>query len=400
MPAEVISLVRAAAGAASARGQWLYIVGGAVRDLLLGRPIVDLDLVVEGNAIALARHLAGARGETVVAHRRFGTATFRLGDFSIDVVTARSETYSRPGALPTVRPGTIGDDLLRRDFTVNAMAIPLGAGSPGDILDPHGGRDDLARGLIRVLHQGSFIDDATRIMRALRYEGRLGFQVEEETYSLMRDNVAMLGTISGDRVRRELELILGEDAPEHILRRAGEVGVLAQLHPALKGDGGIERRFSQARRRGSAEPALYLCLLAYDLTEEEGERLISRLDVRGPLKRDIQDTLRLKGELPALDRPHLPSAVYGALRRRSPRAVLACALSTGGEAARGHLERYLGQYRYVETCLDGDDLQAMGVAPGPGLGRMLKALHDARLDGAVSTREDEEALVLAWMARR
>ncbi|MFQ5925400.1 MAG: poly(A) polymerase, partial [Dehalococcoidia bacterium] len=172
LPQELLSFLRLAGEVARTQGQKLYLVGGAVRDLILGRPNLDFDLVVEGDAPRLARQLARSSGEKVVVHRQFGTAKFHRGDLSIDLVTARSETYARPGALPKVEPGEIGDDLFRRDFSINAMAIALSPPSFGELVDPYRGRIDLEHRLIRILHQRSFIDDATRILRALRYEQR------------------------------------------------------------------------------------------------------------------------------------------------------------------------------------------------------------------------------------
>jgi tRNA nucleotidyltransferase (CCA-adding enzyme) len=279
---ELLSFLELAGEVAREQGQKLYLVGGVVRDLLLGRPNLDFDLVVEGDALRLARQLAKASGEKVTTHPRFGTAKFHRGGVSIDLVTARSETYPRPGALPEVQPGTISDDLRRRDFSINAMAIDLSPDSFGELIDPHGGKADLERGLIRVLHDKSFIDDATRMFRALRYEQRLGFQLEPNTESLMRRDKAMVGTISGDRIRHELELFFKEEQPERILQRAEEVGVLQEIHPSLSGNGWLSDKFAQARQRGiPVSLLLYLSLLAYRLSDNEVEGIIARLNIAG-----------------------------------------------------------------------------------------------------------------------
>ena len=181
-----------------------------------------------------------------------------------------------------MKPGSINDDLSRRDFTINAMAVELNPGHFGELLDLYGGRDDLEHKLIRVLHEKSFIDDATRIWRALRYEQRLDFQMEPATLKLLKRDIAMLDTISGDRIRHELELVLKEELPEKVLRRADELGVLAKLHPSLKGDGWLAEKFAQARELSlpdSPPVALYLSLLAYRLTADEIEQLISYLKI-------------------------------------------------------------------------------------------------------------------------
>lgn len=395
-PAELVSLLRAAGDLAWSRGWNLYLVGGAVRDLFLARPNLDLDLVLEGDAIALARNLVGIRGGEVVAHPRFGTAKFRQQRISLDLATARSESYPKPGALPMVTPVTIGEDLFRRDFSINAMAIHLDPIHFGALLDPYGGRGDLDRGLIRVLHEKSFSDDPTRMLRALRYEQRLGFHLEPNTEQLMRRDAAVMDEVSGERLWHELELILKEQCPEKVLSRADELGVLQKLHPALKGNGWLRNRFEQARRASAAanpSPALYLALLAYRLSEEENEGLLARLRIRGEIAKVTRQTIKLKQITPALTSPRLaPSAIYHLVQRYSPESISAAALASDSRLVRQRLKLYLTELRHIKPALSGDDLQAMGISPGRKLGQVLRALHDAKLDGKVQTREQEEDL--------
>ncbi len=408
LPAELITFLHMAGEKAGAQGQKLYLVGGAVRDLLLHRPIVDFDLVLEGDAPSLARQLARrgsiseekGKGEgKVTVHHQFGTAKFRRGRLNIDVVTARSETYSQPGALPTVQPGTIKDDLLRRDFSINAMAIDLSPASFGQLLDPHGGWSDLEQKRnVRILYERSFIDDATRILRAIRYEKRLGLTLEQNTERLLREHISMLDTISGDRIRHELELILQEDSPEQILERAEGMGVLQQLHPSLRGNSWVVERFREARQKAIADSDLYLLLLVYHLSEEEIEGLIARLTIVGELGRNMRQMPRLKGDLHALADPAItPSGSYRLLKRYHPKTIAACSLASESPIIRSNLERYLNHIRYVKPITDGEDLKRLGVKPGPYMGRMLKTLQEARLDGHVITKEDEEALVRQLM---
>lgn len=395
-PVELVSLLRAAGDLAWSRGWNLYLVGGAVRDLFLIRPNLDLDLVLEGDAIALARKLVEIGGGEVVAHPRFGTAKFRQQRISLDLATARSESYPKPGALPVVSPGTIGEDLFRRDFSINAMAIHLAPIHFGTLLDPYGGRDDLDRGLIRVLHEKSFSDDPTRILRALRYEQRLGFHLEPNTEQLMRRDAAVMDEVSGERLWHELQLILNEQCPEKVLSRADELGVLQKLHPALKGNGWLRNRFEQARRASAAakpSPALYLALLAYRLSEEENEGLLARLRIRGEIAKVMRQTIKLKQITSALTSPRLaPSAIYHLVQRYSPESISAAALASDSRLVRQRLKLYLTELRHIRPALSGDDLQAMGISPGRKLGQVLRALHDAKLDGKVQTREQEEDL--------
>ena len=238
------ALITRLADLAANRASPLYIVGGRVRDLLLERPATDLDLVVEGDALELVRALALDQGGEAVVHPRFGTATYRNGTLRFDLATARTETYSRPGVLPDVRPGPIEEDLARRDFTVNAMALRLSPPDAGTLLDRFGSRQDVEDGLIRVLHDGSFVDDPTRTMRAIRYEQRLGFQIEPSTLTLLSRDLHLLPSVGVDRLRRELDLFLLEPAPELTLLRAESLGVLRTIDPALQPALASQRFFS------------------------------------------------------------------------------------------------------------------------------------------------------------
>ncbi|GAH60002.1 unnamed protein product [marine sediment metagenome] len=234
LPAELVNLMQLAGKVTQSQKQKLYLVGGVVRDLLLGKPNFDLDLVVEGDAINLAQQLVQSKPGKITTHPRFNTAKLQWDEWSVDLTTARSETYAQPGALPTVKPGSLTSDLFRRDFTINAMAIDLNPSRYGELIDLYGGRDDLEHKLIRILHENSFIDDATRIWRGLRYEQRLNFRLEKNTLKLLKRDIPMLDTISGDRIRYELECIFKEERPEKVLRRAEELGVLPKLHPSLR----------------------------------------------------------------------------------------------------------------------------------------------------------------------
>lgn len=395
LPAESLDLIRAAGELAGELGLGLYLVGGAVRDLFLGRSNFDIDLVVEGDAPKLASQLAQRGGDEIVFHRRFGTAKLRRKKASIDFATARAETYAHPGALPTVRPGSIEDDIYRRDFTINAMAIHLDLDNFGKLVDPCGGEDDLKNELIRILHEKSFIDDATRILRAIRYEQRFGFQLEPTTEGLLRRDLSMLKTISGDRIRHELELIFKEEYPEAMLQRAGKLGVLEEIHPSLKGNSRLKEMFQQARSiTRSPSTALYFSLMLYHVSQEEGEDFIARLRLPKSTGRAIQDTLDLKENVFFLATAQLsPSDIYQLLEGHCPLSIMANAIASDSVLLRKRLHLYLNKLRYIKTSLDGEDLQKMGISPGPRLGEILRALHEARLDQRVKSREEEEEFV-------
>ena len=381
----------------------LYLVGGGVRDLLLERSHLDVDLAVEGDAASLAEEIAAAVGARLVVHRRFGTASScvdRRPDIGLDLAQTRDEHYERPGALPSVRPATIVQDLARRDFTVNALALGLAGVQAGRLLDPHDGQRDLAARRLRVLHERSFQDDATRILRGLRYEGRLGFRFETATQRLVRRDIAYLDTISGPRLRRELLAILAEDCPERILARAQALGVLPALHPALSFDRRRAAAFAAARRRPLAPlPEVYLCLLAAGATPDQVEGVLRRLALHGVWKRALRDALRLPEAASRLAAPGLrPSEAVAALEPFSAAAVAAHALLEPPGIVRRRLRQYLEHWRYRRPALRGRDLQALGVSPGPAMGRMLARLRAARLDGEARRREDEVRLVRAWQS--
>ncbi len=400
-------------------GYSLYLVGGPVRDLLLGLPVVDLDLVVEGDAVRLARTLARQYGGRVVAHTRFGTAKWLLDDRvweqvaggapppdraipTVDFATARTEFYTYPTALPEVERSSIKQDLHRRDFTINTLAIRLDPPYWGELLDFYGGEADLREGVIRVLHSLSFIDDPTRILRAARLEARLNFRMDPRTEALIPNALPMLNRVSGERIRHELELILAEDAPERALCRLERLGVLRQIHPALTCDRWLALRFRIARARLSPEGwglkaqglrFVYWGLMVYRMEPGAIREVTARL--RFP--RSEADALArlpdLWRALPEVAEARRPSEIYRLLEPY-PGPLLAIAwVAETDRKVRSRLHRYQTVYQNVAPILTGEDLKAMGLRPGPLFGRLLRALRDARLDGTVTTREEEEALV-------
>ncbi|MGD1119713.1 MAG: CCA tRNA nucleotidyltransferase [Dehalococcoidales bacterium] len=396
LPSELAAFIRLAGEAAEKRQQRLYLVGGVVRDLFLERLNTDIDMVVEGDAIKLAEEIAVGKGVKVITHARFGTATLKWGSRSADFATARSETYARPGALPKVRSGTIHDDLARRDFSINAMAGELNPRHFGELIDPFGGRQDLARKAIRVLHAKSFTDDATRIWRALRYEQRLGFQIEPMTLLLIERDLPMLKTISGDRLRHELELVFREELPEKVLLRADELDVLAQLHPSLVGNEWLARAFVAARERAEkdAPDPLYTALLCYHLTPSQMEKLAGFLHFPAETLQVLRDTLAIKQKVKNLTEPgQAPSVLYNLLHGYHLTALTAASITSGDVLAAEHIELYLNVLRHVHPALTGDDLKNMGVPAGPKIKKLLQLLREARLDGKIDTKKGEEEMV-------
>jgi tRNA nucleotidyltransferase (CCA-adding enzyme) len=422
LPEGLLELIKEASRMADEMGYYLYVVGGFVRDLLLGTPTLDLDLVVEGNAIALAKRLVRKVGGRVRSHARFGTAKLIFEDedaFSVpylDFVTARTEFYEHPTALPKVERSSIKQDLHRRDFTINTLAICLNPDRYGELLDFYGGERDLKRGIIRVLHSLSFVEDPTRMLRAARLEQRLGFKIEERTEELIGNALGLLDRVSGDRIRNELYLVFQEEEPEKVLSRLDDLGVLAQIHPPLKCDDWLAEKFRLLREAHPSlffqkslepraklasggnrpSPLAYLALLAFRLTAEETESLIKRLKLRSGDAKILRDVSKLKTLLPRLEERLPPSAIYHLLERYSPQALSILWVATDSKQAREKIELYYRDLRYIEPEINGEHLKRMGLEPGPIFGEILRALLDARLDGNVSTLEEEEALV-KWL---
>ncbi len=403
LPGQLLRQIGEIRTQAAGRGEKVYLVGGIVRDLLLGEPSLnsglrfDLDLVIEGDAVGLAQDIAETGQAKLLTHQQFGTARLDYESFTMDMATARKETYAKPGALPAVTPGTLKDDLFRRDFSINAMAISLAADDYGHLIDPYQGRSDLEHRLIRVLHPRSFSDDPTRILRAVRYEQRLGFALEAQTARLLKRDAPVLDMISGDRIRHELELIFREDRPECAISHLAELEVLQRIDPSLTADKGMVDRFQRARQPGQPEglPSLFFCLLVYALSISRVEQFLIRLNTPAKLAHAIRDTLRLKTELTKLESPSLkPSEIYDLLQEYDTLALEANAIASEYSTAGRHLRLFLTELRYVRPTLNGEALKRLGISSGPEMGEILRTLRKARLDGEVSTKEEEERLTI------
>ena len=341
---ELPSLLDAAAGSR------LYLVGGTVRDMLLGRGRTDLDLAGEGDPAEVAGRLGGE----VVEHDRFSTAKVRLGAAHIDLARTRAETYPEPGALPQVRPAGIEEDLSRRDFTINAMALPLGG--EHELLDPHGGRDDLAAGRLRVLHERSFADDPTRALRAARYASRFGLELESGTERLLR--AADLGTVSADRRRAELLRVAAEpNAPEGFALLAGW-GLLDPPEGAL---------------RTSQRVAELMAAPPWSAVAERDRALVAALDGVTPKARELVEA-----------EPGRPSDGVELARGATPEELV-----VARAAGASWLDEYIAAWRSVVLEIGGEDLIAAGVPEGPAIGRGLAAALRAKLDGELRGRDAE-----------
>ena len=392
LSAEKLGAVRAVALAAARLRLPLYLVGGTVRDILLPAAVSDLDLGVVGDGPEDVAGLAERLDGRVLARSQFGTMKLDVGGTVVDLALARTETYSRPGALPRVTPGGIEDDLARRDFSINAMAVSLGDRF-GEVIDPFGGRLDLADGLVRALHPGSFVDDATRILRAARYAARLGFRLEIETAELLGRGLPYLDTISGDRVRNELERCFTEPDAGRALLEAQELGVLRAVHPDLAlGKQAATSLSDPAFDTLAPRHLVLLALLSYPASDTQG--VCRRLNLSGRRAESVNGVQGVRAACGDLGRESMQaSRVVDALQPLDDAAIEACTLAMGSGVAADRMRLYLAELRHVRTALNGSALIALGVPEGARVGEVLAELRRARLDGLLSTAEDEERYV-------
>lgn len=371
----------------------LYVVGGALRDLLLGRPVTDIDLACEGDAIE--RMAKAFPNDRVTTHARFRTATLDVDGTRIDLATCRAERYADPGALPDVQPAGIEVDLTRRDFTINAMALRL-AGAP-EIIDPSGGLASLVACEIKVLHDRSFEDDPTRILRAFRYAARLGFTIEHHTARLLRDAIGALATVSGARMRRELELMLSEGQPATGLEEAAGWGALAAIAAPLSWN--AERTAALRTADPSiAKSPLGFALMSAGASQDAAREVAERLRLHGPEAAAVIDLATIESHAEMLRRSGAkPSGVTVLLDRYAPAAVEAFANVHPDERATRIARRYLDEWRFVKPLLSGADLIEIGVPAGPQVNRGLQLLRASRLDGWSEDEGDERALALRFV---
>ena len=409
LPSEKQSLLSRIADQAASMSMPCYLVGGFVRDLLLNKPVNDLDIIVEGDAIKLGEALVQKHGGKLIPHTKFRTAIWHLpSSFTpalaygasvlhpsfLDLITARSETYSSAGALPTIKPSTIDDDIRRRDFTINAMAIRLDGDHFGELFDPLGGQNDLEQKLIRILHPRSFIDDPTRILRAIRYEGRYSFNLEPSTLNLVNpDSLTVLKKLSGERIRHEFDLIFEEENSAQMLSRLSELGIFNVFNPSLPK---FNDQYSDLLN--SEPPAefgilgnkilLNYLLWLMDSPMDVIEFLSKRLDFTSELSNASISVVRLKNELSSLKEAK-PSTWTMRLEKISLMAIYVLWLVSNEPA----LKEYLVEWRHIKQIITGDDLKARGILPGPRYKEILTNLRAAWLDGEVKNNKEEEELL-------
>ena len=419
LPARMASVLHVVARLADAQGVKIFLVGGVVRDLLLHRPTFDLDLAVEGNGIAIARRVSERFRTSLTVYDRFATARLQFpGGLRMDIATTRKESYALPAELPCVEPASLPEDLYRRDFTINALAIQLNAGHVGHLIDWYGGQRDLRDRTIRVLHEKSFEDDPTRIFRAIRFEQRFKGRLDANTQRLLRNaaETGLIDRLSGPRLCNEWFLLFGEQDPSRALDRLAQLKLFRFLHPQLH-YGVHTRRIIRSLPKLLAtwtsrfpishldRSVLYLMALLEGASESVLEGVIARL----MLSNEQAKKVRTSGRKPARILRVLGGAntlrtseLYHLLIEVPDEALvllLAKTAATKQTMQIGRVQqrvfRFMTRLRTTKTALRGADLLQMGMEPGPQIKDCLTRLLDARLDGTVKTRAHERAFVQA-----
>lgn len=410
LPIRLMSVLEEAGQLADRCAVSIFVVGGCVRDLLLGRENLDLDLVVEGDGIAFARRLGDTLHARVTVHERFGTAVVLLPDgYKLDIATARTEYYEYPTALPTVERSSIKKDLYRRDFTMNALAVRLNGRGFGDVLDFYGGQRDLNDKVIRVLHGLSFVEDPTRVFRAIRFETRFGFHLGKDTAAFIAGAVKMdlFHQLSGHRVLEELKALFSEREPRRAVARLGELGLLRFIHPKLGWSERLEKLLQALEEAVDWYRLLFLdrrmdvwVVYMMGLIEMLPARAVKDVLKRFPFSEAEAATLTMARtgchnliRRLASKRSLKPSEVYHLLSGLSDETLLILMAKSKGEMVKRQVSAFLTTYQHVKPIMTGTDLKAMGLKPGPQFKHILEQLVDARLNGEIKTEIDERHLV-------
>lgn len=413
---ELLTLLRELGQRAGGMGMEAYLVGGMVRDLLQRRDNLDVDVVVEGDAIALAENAALFLGARLRTHKIFGTAKLFLpGGLKIDLATARTEYYSKPAALPSVERSGLKQDLYRRDFSINTLALRLTPDKFGEVIDFFGGVRDLKDGTIRILHNLSFVEDPTRILRAIRFKNRFGFKMGKQTETMLRQAVRMgfLGQARGRRLFQEFIQLLEEGNQAKTMEELEALEILSSFHPELNFDEAAAEFIARAKEAITwykllyletpvREWMIYLLALLDKMDEKHAEKFCVDFGVA-----ELEGALLLRtreaaycalAELSKAVAAGTPanSKIYDILRGRSPEELLFLMAKTSDEEKRKLVSIYFTKLLGTQTTLKGRDLKQMGIPPGPLYGDLLSGLLGARLDGEIKTREDEAA----WVGRR
>ena len=429
LPPSRLALLKLVASNSEQAQHAIYIVGGFVRDLLLERPSFDFDFVVEGDALQVAQTLAQQYGGRVISHKRFSTAKWQIKNIrlsllermgikdgkptalpeSLDFISARTEFYDHPTALPTVERSSIKLDLHRRDFTINTLALRLDGHHYGELYDYWGGMQDLERKQVRVLHSLSFVDDPTRLLRAVRFEQRFHFQIEKRTLQLMDEALELLHQLSGERIHHEFDLIFNDPDPVSIMQRLEELGLLHHIHPGLRWQAQNATFFSQVINYAqfsdwnlpdlignttTRHALIYLTWLA-SLDGNAGQEVANRMRLPRQLQNTLAQLIKARHQMDKLS-VLSPSQLTMELEKLPLYGVFALYTLTENPALKTSISLYATKWRFIFPGVDGNTLLARGIPPGPRYASILAGIRDAWLDGRISNA-DEEAKLLEYL---
>ena len=393
-----------------------YLVGGCLRDLILGAKNLDLDIAIEGSGIIFAQHLSQKLKSSLRIHERFGTATLILSNgLKVDIATTRQEKYPSFAALPLVSPGSLKQDLQRRDFTINALAIRLTLDKQQEIIDPFDGQVDLAAGRIRVLHNLSFKDDPTRILRAIRFSQRLDFKIEPKTLALLKQAISggLLDKVSPHRMRVELIAMLKEPNPFKAIKKLGALGGFSFINAKLKVTKSAEGLFKSAAkeiawfvknfptRRQLDTWLIYFAVLLEPLAYAQIKMIISRLGLRKGDQKRVISYYQIKRKLIAtLSKKQLSGEqIFLLLEPLSYETIILASAVLRNKNFKKYFADFFKIYNGMRLCVCGKDLGSLGVLPGPGYQKILAKVFAAKLNGQVRNRQTELALIKKLVQR-
>jgi len=380
-----------------------FVIGGSVRDILLSKPSLDIDIVVEGDGLTYSKAIRDEIKGELKTYGAFGTATINSKDgVRIDIASARREEYGSPAMLPEVSVGNLKDDMFRRDFTINSMAISLNRKSFGELIDLFSGAKDLSRGTIRVLHDKSFEDDPTRIIRAVRFEARLGFKMDEKTEKLLKNALTsrMLERLTPERKRYEVELAFSEKRTDLVAERMRKLGIFGHLARGLRGPDKrqIERIQSSIEKFSKTlKPRawiVYTVAVADTLPFAQAVGFAKSISLPRKQIQKIIQVKMVKPEMTRLESSHdtAPSSVYRILKGLSPEGLVYMYSLARKETAKERIEEHINNYRTQKILITGEDIKRLGITEGPIFTTILEKVLDARIDGTVGSYEDEMEL--------
>ncbi|MCM8823635.1 MAG: hypothetical protein NC822_03060 [Candidatus Omnitrophica bacterium] len=402
-PPEITSFMRIASKIAGKLGVKIYLVGGIVRDLIIDREIFDYDIVVEGDGIEFTRLIADYLEVDFIKHKTFGTATVYYKNYKIDVATCRKEYYSCWGALPKVTPSSLRDDLYRRDFTINAMAIGLNKDDYGELLDFYNGYNDLKNGLIRVLHDRSFLDDPTRIFRAIRFEKRFGFRIESRTLRLLKQALEeeAIKFVDEHRIRDEIILIFKEDYPPKYIRRIDELMGFSFIDKDLKFDNQDYILFMRIHRaikffyqkslkyHKLQEWLIYLLGITIKLSKEKVEKFCSSFGFRRGEKKILTEIFVQKRIIHSLKREVKIRKIISVLKPMSFEAIVFFYAYFNNKSLNKNILYFLNNLENIKINVRGSDLKALNFKPQKLYGKILEELVYVKLEKNLVTKEEE-----------